>query len=67
MLILSRRRRESFYLTPSPTTLDLTLRDVFKGNSILITVTDIQKGAVRLAIAAPDGLMITRKELVDKE
>lgn len=50
MLIISRKENEEFYV----------------GDNVLIKVTGINKGQVKLGIVAPEDVKILRKELKEK-
>ena len=50
MLVLSRKLGEKIYIS----------------DNIIVTIVDIRRGAVRLGIDAPHGVVVLREELVGK-
>lgn len=44
-----------------------TLEQIVIGNDVIITITDIDRGRVKIGISAPDGKRIFRSELLTPE
>lgn len=64
-LILTRRAGEQVRLTAKPGASVNDLINQLEGEGIWITVVGTEAGRARLAIEAPDGLLILRDELIE--
>jgi sRNA-binding carbon storage regulator CsrA len=61
MLVISRKEQESICIEPSPgLDLSLTLREVFQGRPIVLTLAHVGQRRVRLLIDAPAPLRVLR-------
>lgn len=66
-LMLTRRAGEQVRLTVKPSASVNDLIDQLEDEGIWITVVETEAGRARLAIEAPDGLLILRDELVEHD
>jgi len=64
-LILTRRTREQLRLTLKPDASVDDLLDQLEDEGIWITVVEAEAGRVRLAVEAPEGLLVLRDELIE--
>lgn len=64
-LILTRRIHEQLRLTLKPDASVGDLLDQLEDEGIWITVVDAEGGRVRLAVEAPEGLLVLRDELIE--
>lgn len=64
-LILTRRIHEQLRLTLKPDASVDDLLDQLEDEGIWITVVDAEGGRVRLAVEAPEGLLVLRDELIE--
>ncbi len=62
VLILTRRPGEQFYIFPEDIDENLTVRELFGGNQIVVEVIDTKGSQVRLGIDAPEKLTILRDD-----
>lgn len=63
MLCLSRRKGESIYIYPEEIPENMTAAELFSGGPIKIVITETNQAQCRLAIKAPNELLILRNEL----
>jgi len=64
-LILTRRTHEQLRLTLKPDASVDDLLDQLEDGGIWITVVEAERGRARLAVEAPDGLLVLRDELIE--